>query len=143
MPQAPSERQRFELLSADMGGIVLQLSGSTNAYMQVVLNVVGQSEMRATPIRDRFQSLAASWKRDTARLSVLQKKILHRAYQKIIGLGAPAVPLILEELRREPDHWFWALESITDENPAAGATTFDEARTAWLAWGREHGALAG
>jgi hypothetical protein len=22
-----------------------------------------------------------------------------------------------DELRREPDQWFWALESITEENP--------------------------
>jgi hypothetical protein len=27
-------------------------------------------------------------------------------YQQIIGMGPPAVPLILEELRREPDQWF-------------------------------------
>ena len=32
-------------------------------------------------------------------------------------MGEPVVPLILDELRREPDHWFWALEAITEENP--------------------------
>ena len=32
-------------------------------------------------------------------------------------MGRPAVPLILDELRREPGQWFWALEAITDENP--------------------------
>jgi hypothetical protein len=32
-------------------------------------------------------------------------------------MGTAALPLILDELRREPDHWFWALESITEEHP--------------------------
>ena len=38
-------------------------------------------------------------------------------YQQIIGLGSCAVPLILAELRRETDHWSWALEAITGESP--------------------------
>ena len=38
---------------------------------------------------------------------------LLRPYQRIIGMGLPVVPLILEELEREPDQWFWALEAIT------------------------------
>ena len=64
-------------------------------------------------------------------------------YQQIIGLGQPAVPLILEELQREPDHWFWALEAITQENPVP-----QEARgkvrqmaQAWIAWGKQQGHL--
>jgi len=35
----------------------------------------------------------------------------------MIGLGWPVVPLILEELNREPNQWFWALEAITEQNP--------------------------
>jgi hypothetical protein len=66
-----------------------------------------------------------------------------RPYQQIIGMGWEAVPLILEELRREPDQWFWALEAITDENPvppeAAGKVR--QMAQAWLAWGRTHGLL--
>ncbi len=40
-----------------------------------------------------------------------------KPYQRIVGMGLSTVPLILEELRREPDQWFWALEAITEENP--------------------------
>ena len=39
------------------------------------------------------------------------------SYQRIIGLGPKVVPLILVELQKETDHWFWALEAITGENP--------------------------
>jgi hypothetical protein len=69
---------------------------------------------------------------------------LLRSYQKIIGMGLEAVPLILEELGREPSQWFWALEAITDENPvppeAAGKVRL--MAKAWIQWGREHGLLA-
>ena len=40
-----------------------------------------------------------------------------KPYQRIIGLGLPVVPLILEELNREPNQWFWALEAITEQKP--------------------------
>ena len=59
-------------------------------------------------------------------------------------MGWPAVPLILEELQREPDQWFWALEAITEENPVP-----PEARgnvrhmaQAWLEWGKQKGIVA-
>jgi hypothetical protein len=75
---------------------------------------------------------------NTAQMAML------RSYQKIIGMGLAAVPLILEELQREPNQWFWALEAITDENPvppeAAGKVRL--MAEAWIQWGREHGLLA-
>jgi hypothetical protein len=69
---------------------------------------------------------------------------LLRPYQRIIGMGAPVVPLILEELRREPDQWFWALEAITGENPvpAGSAGKVREMAAAWLEWGKRHGLIA-
>jgi hypothetical protein len=40
--------------------------------------------------------------------------VTHPAYQQIIGLGKEALPLLFGELRRAPDHWFWALRAITE-----------------------------
>jgi hypothetical protein len=67
-----------------------------------------------------------------------------RPYQAIIGMGLPVVPLILEELRREPDHWFWALEALTGENPVPTEVDGDMSRVseAWLKWGRREGLVA-
>ena len=64
-----------------------------------------------------------------------------RPYQKIIGMGWDAVPLILEELQREPDQWFWALEAITGENPVApeAAGKVQRMAQAWIEWGKQHG----
>src|SRR5207244_4489285 len=63
-------------------------------------------------------------------------------YQRIIGMGWAVVPFILRELERQPDHWFWALQSITGEAPAGEANTFQAAVEAWLRWGRDQGLLS-
>jgi hypothetical protein len=77
-------------------------------------------------VLERFQRLAAEWKGRSRHLSNSARMAMHRPYQRIIGMGPPIVPLILEELRREPDRWFWAPEAITEENPVrpkTGATS--------------------
>src|SRR5438552_1282659 len=71
---------------------------------------------RTTTAR-RFADLAETWKRETELLSSIQQVAMTPAYQEIIGLGQAVVPLILQDLRREPEHWFWALAAITGENP--------------------------
>jgi hypothetical protein len=92
-------------------------------------------------VRDRFRRLAAEWKEQSRYLSNTAQMAMLKPYQRIIGMGWPAVPLILEELRREPDQWFWALEAITEENPvppdAAGHVR--RSAEAWVEWGRERG----
>jgi hypothetical protein len=49
-------------------------------------------------------------------------------------MGEPAVPLILEDLQREPDQWFWALEAITEENsvPPEAARRTPMMAAAWI-----------
>src|SRR5438105_4133403 len=65
----------------------------------------------------RFRQLAAEWKRQSHYLSNTAQMAMLKPYQQIIGMGPAAIPLILEELAREPNQWFWALEAITSENP--------------------------
>lgn len=92
-------------------------------------------------LKERFAELARQWKQAAGPSSSVRALILHPAYLQIIGLGPPAVPLILGELYREPGHWFAALFSITGEDAAAGIETFADAVAAWLEWGRAHGYL--
>ncbi len=54
-------------------------------------------------------------------------------------MGQPVLPLILQELERRPDHWFWALHAITGEDPARSTDDVDAATDAWLNWGRARG----
>jgi hypothetical protein len=94
--------------------------------------------------RERFQRLRDQWKQESRYLSNTAQMALLNSYQRIIGMGTVAVPLILEELRREPDHWFWALEAITEENPvsAEDAGRVPAMTAAWLRWGTERGFVA-
>jgi hypothetical protein len=66
---------------------------------------------------------------------------MHPAYQQIIGIGPAAVPLLLRELERDVDHWFWALKAITgvDPVPPASRGKVREMAAAWLRWGRDQG----
>ncbi len=75
---------------------------------------------------------------NTAQMAML------RSYQQIIGMGEPAVPLLLEELQREPDHWFWALEAITQESPVPPEAKgkLNETARAWIEWGRQKGYIS-
>jgi hypothetical protein len=98
---------------------------------------------KSTP-QERFSRLAAEWKEKSRHMSNVAQMAMLRPYQKIIGMGWDAVPFILEELQREPNQWFWALEAITEENPvppeAAGRVR--QMAEAWIDWGRSHGLIA-
>jgi hypothetical protein len=90
-----------------------------------------------------FARLAEQWREEMAVYSSVTKKALHPAYQRIIGMGPAALPLIFRELERQPDHWFWALRAITGENPVRpeDAGNLGKMTGAWLAFAREHGYL--
>ena len=88
---------------------------------------------------EQFNALAQRWYRETGMLSFINQKAMHPAYQRIIGMGRNALPFIFRELSENRGDWFWALESITDENPADGITNFRQASKAWLVWAQERG----
>src|SRR2546425_366966 len=60
-------------------------------------------------LAERFEALVMWWRAEVAWMSSPTEMAMHPAYQRIIGLGPQAVPLILAELKSEADHWFWAL----------------------------------
>ena len=92
-------------------------------------------------LEERFLELAAQWRTDTRFLSSMTQMALHPAYQQILGMGPQVVPLLLRELDRNPDHWFWALTAITGADPIKPEDRghLRKMSEAWLQWGREHG----
>jgi hypothetical protein len=89
----------------------------------------------------RFRSLANEWQEATRFSSNLNEIAMHPAYQRIIGLGMEAVPLILRDLQQSPNHWFWALNAITGYDPAANEQSIEGAAAKWIEWGRAHGLI--
>ena len=87
----------------------------------------------------RFLQLKATWEKETAHLSSLIS--MHPAYQQIIGMGPTAISFILRELKNKPGHWFWALKSITGEDPVPPEHRgkVRQMTDDWLKWARERG----
>jgi len=114
-----------------------------NAYVPDAAARFAAGADRRTELRRRFERYADEWRARTAHLSVLSQRVMHPSYQRIIGLGPEALPLIIERLVVQPDHWFWALSSISGEDPARpeDAGRFDAMRKAWIDWGRKRGLL--
>jgi hypothetical protein len=94
-----------------------------------------------TPLVARFRQLADQWIAETIDMSSISDMLLHPAYQAIIGMGPAIIPLLLDELEREPNHWFAALVAVTGENPVspAYAGDVDMMVDAWLTWAGQRG----
>lgn len=98
------------------------------------LHHVGPSSRQA-----EFDGLADRWAEDSMFWSNLTQIHMHPAYQRIIGMGPEALPMILQRLAHEGGHWFWALASISGEDAAVGSESISDARNRWLEWGEKQG----
>ena len=81
-----------------------------------------------------FRELTRAWREDTGHLSSPSQIALHPAYQRIIGMGDAALPLIFEDLQEHDGQWYVALRAITEASPvppeASGRAGL--VREAWL-----------
>ena len=102
------------------------------------------SVAKSADIEQLFTRLAREWEEATRFISSVTEMVIHPAYQRIIGLGPSALPLIFRELSRNPEHWFWALKAITGEDPVPPAArgNLGEMTEAWLQWGIDRGFVA-
>jgi hypothetical protein len=124
--------------------LAVEIDAGSGAPMQITwyysaTTEGGKVEHRAwegIDIRKVFNDLATEWRHETAAQSFVTSKVIHFAYQSIIGLGPAVVPLLLESLAEQPQDWFWALAAIAREDAAEGVDSMEEAARAWLEWGR-------
>jgi hypothetical protein len=111
------------------------------AYFQAVKREVSEvALLKSSSLEDRFHQLVCRWRKETRAMSSTTDKVLHPAYQDIIGMGQAVVPLILREMDTHGGHWFWALRHISQANPVPpeDAGKIPRMTEAWLRWGREH-----
>ena len=85
-------------------------------------------------LETEFRTLVDQWCRETGMHSSLTIIWTHPAYQMIIGMGKDALPFILDELRQNRAHWFYALKCIARKDVASHTHTPEEARDAWIKW---------
>jgi hypothetical protein len=92
----------------------------------------------------RFESLIGQWHMERGATSLLSEMVHCPAYEKIMALGPKAIELILARLESEgddPDHWFWALQVLSGDNPVSEEDEGNLRKMAitWLRWGAEKG----
>lgn len=104
-------------------------------------SILNNTPPAAADVEAEFRRLAEWWNRETAILSDMGRACRHPAYRAIIALGPPVVPILLNELRTNPDWWFEALEELTGANPltADDGGKVRQMAAKWVQWGREHG----
>ena len=100
---------------------------------------VSPSPAKSADVAARFNSLLETWTRETRYSSSLTQMLLHPAYFGMIALGRDALPLMLQQLRKNPRRWFVAVRAVAHEDPAEGIQDVDEAVAAWLEWAAAHG----
>jgi len=87
----------------------------------------------------RFQNLVKQWKAHRGSRSSISQVAAMEPYQKIIGMGKDALPLIISQLKSEgdnPDQWFWALKAITSQDPVKPEErgNYKMMAQAWIDW---------
>ena len=89
----------------------------------------------------KFDRLARQWKQERGPVSSARRMAAHPAYRAIVAMGKSAIPLLLAELERQPDHWFIALHELTGAEPVPEEARgrIDEMAAAWVKWGRANG----
>lgn len=112
---------------------------SYNSFGGNTISVV----LPANIIEQRFDDLAEQWRRETRGMSTMIHKAMNSHYLDIIGMGPAAIPLILRDLEREPDHWFVALQHVTgrDPVPKEDRGNIEKMAAAWIEWGHREGWL--
>lgn len=138
----PSQRQPFEINSS-LGGQTPTITVST-ADPKSPEYIIDPKVEKSVESSVRFHRLTRQWKNERGAQATAAAMAALPGYQKIIGMGPDALPFILAQLKSEgdtPDHWFWALAAISDENPVPPESRgkLSEMAKAWLAWGQKKG----
>ena len=111
----------------------------------VIEKIVVEETSEDVELKTIFNGLAKKWIEETGGASLTMRRYADSSYQSILVLGGKepkVVDLILHELQRSPDMWFEALRRLTNEDPAKGVKSFEDATKAWLKWGRDKKRIA-
>lgn len=102
--------------------------------------LVTSSDLKpASTIEKEFARLSKRWKADVVFSSSSHQHYFHPSYQRIIGMGKDALPLIFQDLRTSDSDWFWALQCITGVDPVRKSDwgNFQKQKAAWERWAKK------
>jgi hypothetical protein len=105
---------------------------------------IGQSvfiqEMYKQQLSKKFDLYSGIWKTETMFSSNSSEITNNSAYRSIIGLGKDIIPFIIEDLKQSENHWFYALELLTGENPIKSEHRgiINLMKSDWLNWAKKN-----
>jgi hypothetical protein len=105
---------------------------------------IGQSvfiqEMYKQQLSKKFDLYSGIWKTETMFSSNSSEITNNSAYRSIIGLGKDIIPFIIEDLKQSENHWFYALELLTGENPIKSEHRgiINLMKSDWLNWAEKN-----
>ena len=141
-PLRPEEAQHFTDTARRIGAILhdRQFKEPPKGNQDVLVSTIGTNGT-PTELQQQFAELVAAWRTGTAGLSSPRAIAGHSAYERIIDLGEPVIPLILQDMTENGGWWYPALRALTGENPvpesAKGNPPLND--EAWLQWGLDNG----
>ena len=93
--------------------------------------------------RVEFNRIAKKIMADTAHCSTAQSIIDHPEHQKIIEAGDIAIKYILQDIQKEPAHWFLTLFLLTGQSAIKEEHRgiVPKMTEDWVNWGKENGYL--
>ena len=118
---------------------MIDVSTATHVRISPLTEITGQL-CRYDRNRDdyvaRFYRLLKKWRAETAYSSSMDDLFTHSAFCEIVGMGQLVVPLVISELRRQPDALVGTLPMITGEDPVANHDRGDfyAMASAWIEW---------
>lgn len=133
-------RHRFlDLCSSESVGLSKEAESNLNMEAETLLKHFLSELVFQENLQVEFQNLVTQWKKDTRFSSSLLEICTNSSYQQIIGMGEEVLPLIFDELKKSPGHWFWALKAITRIDPVnpKDRGNLKEMTEAWLFWWEE------
>jgi hypothetical protein len=92
-------------------------------------------QLISNSIEGYFNYLYNEWQKEIKFISFMGNNT-NEYYNKIINLGKPVMPYIINKLRKEPCHLFIALSEITSENPVKQEHQglIHEMASDWIHW---------
>jgi hypothetical protein len=96
----------------------------------------------AMELRAEFDALADEWERHRQKIwysSNIRDYLDHPAVRKLVGLGRPAIPLIIERYKKDQLPWGFVLQEITGVKIIEDPNRFnpDEVKRRWVEWWEE------
>ncbi|AGP42297.1 hypothetical protein SCE1572_52045 [Sorangium cellulosum So0157-2] len=90
-------------------------------------------------LTDEFKTLADEWQQHCRRSGFSSKTstyLDHASYRRIVALGEPAIPLIIERYRQDNLPWGFALQEITGVRMIDDPSSYKpkEVKQKWLEW---------